>query len=70
VLAHAYYSAGLRYTLWCSPPEGRAVPLADGGAFDWLARLASNRRAAYLASGVGSQLVALLFHAAQPRLSE
>jgi hypothetical protein len=63
-LAHAYYSGGLRYTLWSSPPAGGAVPLADGGAFDWLARLTSNRRAVYVASGLGSQLVALLFRSA------
>jgi hypothetical protein len=61
LLTHPYYTGGLRYTLWASPPGGLAVPLADGGAFDWLARLTSNRRAVYVASGMGSQLIALLF---------
>jgi hypothetical protein len=31
-----------------------AVPLVDGGAFDWLARLAANRRAVYIATGAGA----------------
>ena len=66
-LEHPYYTGGLRYTLWCRPPGSAAVPLADGGAFDWLARLTSNRRAVYVASGVGSQLIALLFRAAALR---
>jgi len=37
------------------------VPLIDGGAFDWLAKLVSNRRAVYVATGAGSQLIALRF---------
>jgi hypothetical protein len=64
-LDHAYYSGGLRYRLWVTPPDGPEVPLADGGAFDWLAKIASNRRATYIASGIGTQLIALLFRAEQ-----
>jgi hypothetical protein len=60
-LDHAYYSAGLRYQIWVTAPDGAEVPLIDGGAFDWLARLAANRRAVYLASGTGSQLIAWSF---------
>ena len=52
-LAHAYYSGGLRYMYWVTAPDGEEVPIADGGAFDWLARLLSNRRAVYIASGLG-----------------
>jgi hypothetical protein len=37
------------------------VPLIDGGAFDWLATLASNRRAVYVATGTGAQLIAWRF---------
>jgi hypothetical protein len=37
------------------------LPLVDGGAFDWVAKLGSNRRAVYVASGAGAQLIALLF---------
>jgi hypothetical protein len=47
--------------LWVSGPDGSEIPLGDGGTFDWLARLTSNRRGVYVASGMGAQLVALLF---------
>ena len=60
-LDHAYYSAGLRYMLWVTAPDGREVPLGDGGAFDWLARLTGNRRHMFVASGLGAQLVAFAF---------
>jgi hypothetical protein len=63
-LAHAYYSGGLRFMYWVTAPDGEAFPLADGGAFDWLARLLSNRRAVYVASGLGAQLVAARFRRA------
>jgi len=45
---------------------GDDVPLIDGGAFDWVAKLASNRRLVFVASGMGAQLAALLFRPAQP----
>ncbi len=61
LLAHAYYSGGLRTMFWVTAPDGAEVPLADAGSFDWLARLLSNRRAVYVASGLGSQLVATRF---------
>lgn len=60
-LDHAYYSAGLRYMVWVTAPDGNALPLIDGGAFDWLTRLTANRRAVYVASGAGAQLMALRF---------
>jgi trehalose-6-phosphatase len=41
--------------------DGTEIPLVDGGAFDWLAKLTSNRRAVYIASGLGSQLVPRMF---------
>jgi hypothetical protein len=44
-----------------SAPDGSEVPLIDGGVFDWLAKLASNRRAVHVATGSGSQLIALRF---------
>ncbi|HMG21373.1 MAG TPA: hypothetical protein VK607_08660, partial [Kofleriaceae bacterium] len=62
-LEHPYYSAGIRYMLWVTAPDGSEVPLADGGAFDWLRRLTANRRAVYVASGIGAQLVAVRFRA-------
>ena len=62
-LEHPYYSAGLRYTLWVTAPDGSQLPLIDGGAFDWLTRLLANRRAVYIASGAGAQVIALRFRA-------
>jgi hypothetical protein len=62
-LEHAYYSGGLRYMLWVTAPDGTEVPLVDGGAFDWLAKLTSNRRAVFVATGMGAQLVAIRFRA-------
>jgi hypothetical protein len=62
-LEHAYYSGGLRYMIWVTAPDGASLPLIDGGSFDWLARLTSNRRAVYIASGTGAQLIALRFNA-------
>lgn len=60
-LQHPYYSGGLRYQIWVTAPDGAEVPLVDGGAFDWLATLAADRRAVYVASGTGPQLIALRF---------
>ena len=60
-LEHVYYSGGLRYQIWVSAPDGAEIPLVDGGAFDWLAKLAANRRAVYIATGTGAQLIAWRF---------
>lgn len=60
-LEHPYYSGGLRYRIWVTAPDGAEMPLADGGTFDWLGRLTSNRRAVFIGSGLGSQLIALRF---------
>jgi hypothetical protein len=38
-----------------------ASPLIDGGTFDWVGKLASNSRLVFVASGMGSQVVAYLF---------
>ena len=60
-LEHAYYSGGLRFQIWVTALDGSELPLIDGGAFDWLAKLASNRRAVFVGTGAGSQLLALRF---------
>jgi hypothetical protein len=57
-LDHAYYNGGVRYMLWITLPSGEEVPLGDGGLFDWVARLTTNARNVYVASGLGTQLVA------------
>ena len=61
LLEHDYYNHGLRFQVAARSNEGVEIPLIDGGAFDWVARLTSNRRAVYVASGLGSQLVPLMF---------
>jgi hypothetical protein len=61
VLEHPYYNRGLRFQIAARSSEGIETPLIDGGAFDWVAKLTSNRRAVYVASGLGSQLVPLIF---------
>jgi hypothetical protein len=61
LLDHNYYSGGLRFQIWVTAPDGTVNPLVDGGAFDWLAKIASNRRAVFVATGTGSQLIAARF---------
>jgi hypothetical protein len=61
VLEHPYYNKGLRFQISARSTDGIEIPLIDGGAFDWVAKLTSNRRAVYVASGLGSQLVSLMF---------
>jgi hypothetical protein len=63
VLEHPYYSGGIRYMLWVTAKDGREVPLVDGGTFDWLARLTTNRRNVFVATGAGAQLMAYSFRA-------
>jgi hypothetical protein len=67
-LDHTYYSGGLRYQIWAAPAHAvePELPLVDGGVFDWLAKLSSNRRAVFVASGAGTQLLALRFAPAAP----
>jgi hypothetical protein len=63
LLDHPYYSGGMRYMIWVTPPDGGELPLIDGGCFDWLAKLTSNRRAVYVASGAGAQQIPIRFRA-------
>ena len=60
VLDHPYYD-GLRFMISARTPAGADIPLIDGGSFDWLGKLASNKRLVFVASGMGSQLAAYLF---------
>jgi hypothetical protein len=61
LLDHPYYTNGLRFQIAARSSDGVEIPLIDGGSFDWVAKLTSNRRAVYVASGLGSQLVPLMF---------
>jgi len=63
VLEHPYYNHGLRFQIAARSNEGIELPLIDGGAFDWVGKLTSNSRAVYVASGLGSQIVPLMFRA-------
>jgi hypothetical protein len=67
-LEHPYYSGGVRYQIWVTAPDGSEAPLVDGGAFDWLKKLASNRRAVFIATGAGAQLISLRFRETAPSL--
>jgi len=60
-LTKPYYD-GLRFMI---SVEGaaNAIPLIDGGAFSWVGQLAANRKLAFVASAIGSQLIAHLFRA-------
>ena len=64
-LEHPYDNKGLRFQIAARSSDGTEIPLVDGGAFDWLAKLTSNRRAVYVASGLGAQLVPLMFGATE-----
>lgn len=59
-LDHAYYD-GLRFMIQAGSVDSEDVPLIDGGAFDWVGRLASNRRLVFVASGMGAQIVPVVF---------
>ena len=61
LLDHPYYNKGLRFQIAARASDGTDIPLVDGGAFDWVAKLSSNQRAVYVATGFGSQLVPLMF---------
>lgn len=55
---HPYYD-GLRFMINARGAQGEDIFLIDGGAFDWLPKLTSNRRLVFVASGMGSQLAYL-----------
>ncbi len=63
LLEHPYYNGGVRYMFWVTHESGEQVPLIDGGLFDWVAKLTSNRRSVYVTTGMGAQLAAFAFRA-------
>lgn len=58
-LTKPYYD-GLRFMINVTGTQGE-FPLVDGGAFDWVAKLASNRKLVFVSSAIGSQLIAFGF---------
>lgn len=63
-LESGYYD-GLRVGFGAHGPTGDFVEIADLGRFDWVARLRSDNRLRFVASGLGIQLVPLLFGTAR-----
>jgi len=59
VLDHLYYD-GIRFMIDVKVDQESEIPLIDGGAFDWLHKLCSNNKLTFVASGMGTQLVAYL----------
>jgi hypothetical protein len=59
-LEHAYYD-GIRFQIDVQAPDGSVMALIDGGAFDWLGKLLSNNKMTFIASAMGSQIVAHMF---------
>ena len=55
------YYAGVRVLFGAHTQAGEFVALGDTGAFDWMARLLANRKLRFVASGMGVQLVPVLF---------
>jgi hypothetical protein len=59
-LTHAYYDGGLRFMIDVGPGGNEApLPMIDGGAFCWLHRLAGNAKLSFVASAIGTQLLAV-----------
>ena len=59
-LDQQYYN-GLRFMFYAQSRAGASVPIGDGGLFDWVAQLTSNRRFRFVSSGFGLQLAPVLF---------
>lgn len=55
------YYAGVRVLFGAESSVAGFVPIGDVGRFDWMRALRSDRRARMVASGLGLQLVPLLF---------
>jgi hypothetical protein len=64
-LEQEYYD-GLRFMIGVRAPAGQDIPLIDGGAFDWLRKLMSNNKMAFVASAIGAQLAAYAFRSQPP----
>ena len=65
-LEQPYYD-GLRFMISAHSAAGDDIPLIDGGAFDWLHKLAANRKLVFVASALGSQLAAYAYRTAPTR---
>ena len=59
-LQSTYYD-GVRVQFGADTRAGEFCAIGDLGVFDWVARLTANRKHRFVASGLGIQLVPLLF---------
>lgn len=57
------YYAGLRVLQLARTQGGHDVPIADTGCFDWIGQLLDNRKYRFVASGMGLQLLPMLYRA-------
>jgi hypothetical protein len=57
------YYAGLRLRLDVTTPDGAEISLGDGGFTPWTARLLSDRRERFLATGIGHELACKILRA-------
>ena len=55
------YYAGVRVLIGADAPSGEHLNLGDVGLFDWVAKLTSNRRLRFVASGLGLHRAARQF---------
>jgi hypothetical protein len=60
------YYDGVRVLLDADDASGGRANIADTGLFDWVAKLTSNKRFRFVASGLGLQLLATRFGAWEP----
>jgi len=65
-LEKQYYD-GLRFMISANSLNGDDIPLIDGGAFDWLHKLAANHKLVFVASAIGSQLAAYAYRVTAER---
>jgi hypothetical protein len=59
-LDQQYYD-GVRFMFHAQSRSGDSIPIGDGGVFDWVAKLTSNQRFRFVASGFGLQLAPVSF---------
>jgi hypothetical protein len=64
------YYDGLRFMISAHSASGDDIPLIDGGAFDWLHKLAANHKLVFVASAIGSQLVAYAYRSVRAARAE
>lgn len=65
IRASGYYR-GVCFGVWARHEDGRELPLGDGGATDWLAKLTTSRKERYLVGAIGTEMLAGIFAPSGP----